>query len=151
MNLASRVLISGKTSRPTPFQVKLTSHPAIPVGISDVSMRLMPTHRMSGQYSRGKVPKVVCSAGVDFADISGSLSQSDHDPIPSAICFLPAQGRAHLFVPREQVALVEEVAPRQLDCLTICNPFPSLILGVVLSTSVAICKNTRSRCRWSDS
>ena len=59
MNLTNRVLISGKTSRPTPFQAKLTSHPAIPVGISDVSMRLMPTHRMSGEYSRGKVPKVV--------------------------------------------------------------------------------------------
>ena len=55
----NRSLICCKPSRPTPSRAELTSHPAIPVGISDVSMRLIPTHRMSGEYSRGKVPKVV--------------------------------------------------------------------------------------------
>lgn len=38
MNLANRVLISRRASRPTPFQAKLTSHPAIPVGISGAAM-----------------------------------------------------------------------------------------------------------------
>ncbi len=54
-----RSLTCCKLSRRTPFQAELTSHPAIPVGISDVSMRLMPTRRVSGEYSRGKVPNVV--------------------------------------------------------------------------------------------
>ena len=70
----NRSLICCKPSRPTPSRAELTSHPAIPVGISDVSMRLMPTHRMSGQYSRGKVPKVVVFSSVFFFAMAHDLS-----------------------------------------------------------------------------
>ena len=61
-----RSLTCCKLSRRTPFQAELTSHPAIPVGISDVSMRLMPTRRVSGEYSRGKVPNVVVFSTVGY-------------------------------------------------------------------------------------
>ena len=63
-----RSLTCCKLSRRTPFQAELTSHPAIPVGISDVSMRLMPTRRVSGEYSRGKVPNVVVNSRVQRSD-----------------------------------------------------------------------------------
>ena len=68
----NRSLICCKLSRPTPSRAELTRHPAIPVGISDVSMRLMPTHRMSGEYSRGKVPKVVVFSRVLRAQVEPS-------------------------------------------------------------------------------
>ena len=62
MNLANRVLISCKTSRPTLFQAKLTGLAVIPMGISGAAMRLMSPRRLSGEYSRGKVPNVVANS-----------------------------------------------------------------------------------------
>lgn len=47
-------------------QAELTSHPAIPMGISGVSKRLMLPRTVSGEYSRVKVPKVVANSRVRF-------------------------------------------------------------------------------------
>ena len=61
----NRSLICCKPSRLTPSRPEPTSHPAIPVGISDVSMRLTPTHRMRGEYSRVKVPNVLANSNAE--------------------------------------------------------------------------------------
>jgi len=72
MNLANRVLISSKTRRPTPFQAKLTSIAVIPMGISGAAMRLMSPRRLSGEYSRGKVPNVVANSTVRGRSSAGA-------------------------------------------------------------------------------
>jgi hypothetical protein len=74
MNLANRVLISCKTSRPTLFQAKLTGLAVIPMGISGAAMRLMSPRRLSGEYSRGKVPNVLANSRVHFFDSTGLLT-----------------------------------------------------------------------------
>ena len=62
MNLSNRVLISRKTSRPTPFRAELRPRSAASHQISDAAKQLRLPRRVSGEYSRGKVPNVLANS-----------------------------------------------------------------------------------------